>query len=271
VISTNSVFGSSDASLVRDSSSSYGMALDNLHTVDRLLNAIALKQPNQNISMLRTTAHHFAEYVGVPSSQLTIEFMERALPGFKRYLSGRKLAPNSVKSYRDFAVSLLRQAGQFGWVRASSQARTAWDSLPEQVTRLIGCRGLVRYAIVKDKAPFQLNEGDLAAWAELMVEEGRSYDSIQVMLWAFRRTIRQENAQETFPLISVAPKKLRWGISVKDMPEPLRAEMSALLEWKRMLMFPDVRGVHNTAQLVQNNWETAWLASMGSPLNTWGG
>ena len=125
-VSTNGAFGSSDALLVRDSSSSYGMAPDSLHTVDHLLNAIALKQPNQSISMLRTTADHFAEYVGVPSSQLTIEFMERALPGFKRYLSGRKLAPNSVKSYRDFAVSLLRRAGVLGWVRASSQARTAW-------------------------------------------------------------------------------------------------------------------------------------------------
>jgi hypothetical protein len=133
MISTNGAFGSSDALLVRDSSSSYGMAPDSLHTVDHLLNAIALKQPNQSISMLRTTADHFAEYVGVPSSQLTIEFMERALPGFKRYLSGRKLAPNSVKSYRDFAVSLLRRAGELGWVRASSQARTAWDPLPEQL------------------------------------------------------------------------------------------------------------------------------------------
>ena len=117
-------------------------------------------------------------------------------------------------------------------MRPSSQARSAWDSLPEQLTRLIGCGGLVRYAIVKDKSPYQLDEGDLTAWSELLVEEGRNYDSIQGMLWAFRRAIRQENAQETFPLISVAPKKLRWGIPVKDMPEPLRAEILALLKWK---------------------------------------
>jgi integrase len=232
MISQNDANGSQNASIFRDTSPSCEIVRDNLQTVDQLLDEIARRQPNQSIPMLRTTADHFANYVGVRTTELTIEFLESSLPGFKRYLLNRKLARNSVKSYRDFAVSLLRQAGEFGWVRASSRARTAWDSLPEQLRRLIGCRGLVRYAIAKDKAPFQLNEGDLAAWAELMVEEGRNYNSIQMMLSAFRRAIRQENAQEIFPLISVTPKKLRWGIPVKDMPEPLRAEILALLKWK---------------------------------------
>src|ERR1700692_1167703 len=160
-------FGSQIASEPRTPSPFDVIPRYTLRTLADLLNAIAEEWPQQPIGHMRTAAGHFSNYIGVPSTELSIQLVAQALPGFRQYLSGLRLKNNSTSAYKNYVALLLRLAQKLGWHQTRSMAQTEWEAVLSDLKRPRGFSMVASYAIGMDKAPSQLSDKDLASWAKL--------------------------------------------------------------------------------------------------------
>ena len=119
---------------------------EKLRTVPDLL---AVLQNHKHIAMLRTTAGHISACLNVPVEELDIEALVGLRPRFTAYLIARRHKRNAVRSYRNYAGMLLREAKHLGWVTRETDVRVseAWKPILTSVAKAVGCAGIVRYAI----------------------------------------------------------------------------------------------------------------------------
>jgi hypothetical protein len=103
MISQIDAFGDQIAVHLPGASPLFAITPRELRSVQDLLAAIERELPEQPIAMLRTTAGHISNYLGVPISALSIEVAEQAITGFSQYLTTRRMSRNSIRSYRNFA------------------------------------------------------------------------------------------------------------------------------------------------------------------------
>ncbi len=99
--------GSQNDTDVRGSSRSLHISPKQVQTVQALL---AELQQHKHISMLRTTAAHVSACLHVPVDQLTIDVLDGVASPLTAYLRARRHKPNAVRSYRNYAAMLLREA-----------------------------------------------------------------------------------------------------------------------------------------------------------------
>jgi integrase len=226
-------FGSQIANKLQISSPSNTNDSKPIQTLADLITAIAERRPGARVSMLRTTANYYADYIGIPIENLPLQMLVRGLSGFSKYLSARKLSYSSVRAYRGYASSLLKLARDLGWIELTSKAEAEWKELQMVMQKADGFSSLVQYALNTNKSPSQLSENDLALWASSRQVDGLKYQYTRHCVQGIRLAIAKANLETIFPLLSGPSTQYRWGIATKDMPEPMRSEVEALLKWKQ--------------------------------------
>jgi len=202
-----------------------------VQTVQALL---AELQQHKHISMLRTTAAHVSACLHVPVDQLTIDVLDGVASPLTAYLRARRHKPNAVRSYRNYAAMLLREAKRLGWTprEPDTNVSDAWKTILTSVAKAPGCSGIVRYAIAQGIMPTDFGDEHLTAWSQMMLTEQRTFDYLRKCKEQFRRLVTQSDLAQKLPRISHR-KLFNYGIPLRNFPEQLRDEVIALLDWKQ--------------------------------------
>jgi hypothetical protein len=207
-------------------------------TVAGLIAQVASHRPEAPLAMLRSTAAHLERYLGVPATNLPLNTVHDALPGFAQFLgqskqrNGKPLTRNSIRSYINYARILLNLAAELGWVRTPGATELAWQAalaghlLPE------GCPGLVRFGVARGIPPQQFDDADLDAFIGFKVANGRHPKYARKVASAFRGFLADRGLSGRFPRLSPPRRDYFFGIPAGRMPEPLRSEVRALVNYK---------------------------------------
>ena len=223
--------GTQNDANVRSSSRPFHISPKQVQTVQDLL---AELQAHKHISMLRTTVGHVSACLDVPVDQLTIDALAGMASRLTAYLRARHHKPNAVRSYRNYAGMLLREAKHLGWMPPEPNAKVseAWKPILTSVAKAVGCAGIVRYAIAQGIMPSVFSDEHLNAWGEMMLIEPRSFNYVRNRKKQFRRVLIQSGLAQKLPGISHR-KFCNYGIPLRNFPERLRDEVIALLDWKQ--------------------------------------
>ena len=223
--------GTQNDANVRSSSRPFHISPKQVQTVQDLL---AELQTHKHISMLRTTVGHVSACLDVPVDQLTIDALAGVASRLTAYLRARHHKPNAVRSYRNYAGMLLREAKHLGWMPPEPNAKVseAWKPILTSVAKAVGCAGIVRYAIAQGIMPSVFSDEHLNAWGEMMLIEPRSFNYVRDRKKQFRRVLIQSGLAQKLPGISHR-KLCNYGIPLRSFPERLRDEVIALLDWKQ--------------------------------------
>jgi hypothetical protein len=206
-----------------------------LSTVQDLLNVVdPPSSAGKKVPMLWTTAVRLSEFADLPIDKLPIEALLDVDTAFAVYLEQHRYSKNSVRSYIQNARRLLRRAEELGWVSGNQAVAEAWNPIwiaLKQVPR--SPKSLVRFAIAKGKRPSDFRETDLQAWSESMERRGRKHATVRLLKGLFRRAILLAGLEGLLPNFDCRPCPTEYKIPTRDMPEPLRSELTALLQWKQ--------------------------------------
>lgn len=235
MIVQNLTIASPTEALPRVASPDFVMSGSSTRVVD-LLDAIAKMRPDLPVAMLTTAATHFSTYVGVPLLDLKIAILQSAMPGFSLFLKkltskkGKPLNRNSVRSYKNYALLLLRLAVDLlRWSAETSKAEAKWEEALGGIKLPVGCSGIVRFAVAAEKAPGQLSNVDLLKFKELKVANGRHPKYVQDLLGEFRLMIVKNELRDKFPLITHPLDDRFYGIATAKMPEPGRTQLRDMI------------------------------------------
>jgi integrase len=229
--------GTQIATQPRPSSPSVVISGESLSTVEDLMNAIDFSEYGPRAaSMLRTTAVHLSEFAAIPLSKLPIAFLEDVSPSFALYLKGRRYAANSIRTYCQYARVLHRHAIQLGWSTERKAIIEAWAPVVKAIERFPrATMGIVRFGIRKGKGPEDLCDSDIEEWRQWMQRRGRKHSTLRRQVETFRRAIVRAELKPLFPKLSwkLHPSANTYKVRTRDLPEPLRSEVVALLQWKQ--------------------------------------
>jgi integrase len=194
---------------------------------------LAELQNHKSISMLRTTARHVSACLDVPVEQLSIDALVGVASRLTAYLRARRYKRNAIRSYRNYAGMLLREAKLLGWMprEPKAQVSEAWRTITS-VAKAQRCAGIVRHAIAQGIMPSDFSDIDLTAWGQMMLSEQRSFDYVRECKALFRRVLTQSGLAQKLPGISHR-KLFKYCIPLRNFPEQLRDELIALLDWKQ--------------------------------------
>ena len=224
------MIGTQNDADVRRSSRSFHISPEQVQTVQDLL---AELQNHKSISMLRTTARHVSACLDVPVEQLSIDALVGVASRLTAYLRARRYKRNAIRSYRNYAGMLLREAKLLGWMprEPKAQVSEAWRTITS-VAKAQRCAGIVRHAIAQGIMPSDFSDIDLTAWGQMMLSEQRSFDYVRECKALFRRVLTQSGLAQKLPGISHR-KLFKYCIPLRNFPEQLRDELIALLDWKQ--------------------------------------
>ena len=224
------MIGTQNDADVRRSSRSFHISPEQVQTMQDLL---AELQNHKSISMLRTTARHVSACLDVPVEQLSIDALVGVASRLTAYLRARRYKRNAIRSYRNYAGMLLREAKLLGWMprEPKAQVSEAWRTITS-VAKAQRCAGIVRHAIAQGIMPSDFSDIDLTAWGQMMLSEQRSFDYVRECKALFRRVLTQSGLAQKLPGISHR-KLFKYCIPLRNFPEQLRDELIALLDWKQ--------------------------------------
>jgi integrase len=222
-------------------------SMEAVHTVGELLDVLKNcgASAANPVAMLQTAAGHVCRYLGVPLDECPIEKLRDLGDAFKSFLKENRYTRNSIRSYRHYVQVLLRKAMELGWHPGPGPIRPeieeAWGQIAARMTDPISRRyvHIVHYAAQQGKTPAGFGDADLAAWAELKRNQGRSDQYITTAPREFRRTIVRLGLSVHFPLLSPPVPRFVYGIPFHQLPEQLQGEINEILRWKQVAWNPD--------------------------------
>jgi integrase len=166
--------------------------------------------------------------------QLPIDALLDVSGEFAMYLKQRRYSANSVRTYCQNARLLYRRAEELGWLSSNQAAAEAWRPVLQALKTVPRSpKSLVRFAIAKGKGPSDFRETDLQAWCKSMELRGHKHATVRFLKGLFRRTILQAGLESLLPNFNCRPYPTKYGVPTRDLPEPLRNELIALLQWKQ--------------------------------------
>jgi len=191
------------------------------------------------VPMLRTAAAHICDHLGLSSDQITIDNVAQAIPSFRVYLKARRFSCNSVRTYCNLACALVRHAHSLGWVALSDEVQQAWQPVISSIRYLqVSVGPISSFAIRNRKSPQQFTDSDLDAWVEEHVKNGGCYSTAQRTQASFRLAVFK-HVRDVFPLLTLPNRqRSQYGVRLSEIPEPLSAEIAALLSWKQQPYSP---------------------------------
>jgi hypothetical protein len=188
--------------------------------------------PKNLVAMFRSTAQHLSRWLNKQPIEITIDELAECRAGFKVYLQGLSPKRNFTRSYLNFYRMLLQRAKQFGWNQEATSATKAWqDILPGLLSAFPSCRAIVQYATRNGRTPATFSQEDLENWVQIRLKEGRSYKAVLKVKQDFRRYIFKYGLDRAMPELH-PPENRHYGVTVGNLPEPLRTEIQDLLTWK---------------------------------------
>jgi integrase len=222
--------GTQNAPELRESSQLLPIAAIDLSSVADLLGALEINPPSE-IKMLRSTAGRFSDFIELPINEITISCLADRRADFREFLRKCKYSQNSVRSYSNYLSILLKRAMALGWKPEPTVIPYGWQAILAAVA-VEGCSDIVSYAIRHKKRPEEFSDKDLSKWSQETINSGQlSYSSVRAKTYRFRTTIGKAGLIDKLP--ALRPIRKRYGISLKDFPEPLRREVEELFRWKQ--------------------------------------
>jgi hypothetical protein len=224
-------FGRSNALVPPEAAQNVAIARYQMRTLQDLLNALAVVVPPA-APMLRTSAAHFAEFVGQPPDAIEIATLVDRKEGFRRYLKGRRYQVNSVRTFVNSTGVLVRKAEEFGWKRPEAIVPKCWQEICSLAPNR-GCRMVIQWAIELRGSPEELNDGDLNTFCRSQHERGESSSRANEWLNQFRRWVRRTGLSERFPSMASLKLAMQYGLRQAEWPDGFKEEVEALLRWKQ--------------------------------------
>lgn len=229
-------FGTSNALVPPAAAQNIAVQRYQLRSLQDLLDALAVGVPPQP-PMLRTSAAHFAEFVGVPPQEIDIAMLVDRKEAFRAYLKERRYQKNSIRTFINFTGLLVRKAEEFGWPLPEVLIPECWAEM-YALARRASCRKIILYAIGLGRTPGQLTDRDLKQFCSSQHERGAGFDRANEWLSYFRRWIRKQGWVERFPSLHSLKILSRYGLPKRAWPETLRKEVEELLRWKQAEFAP---------------------------------
>ncbi|HKO17905.1 MAG TPA: phage integrase SAM-like domain-containing protein [Acidobacteriaceae bacterium] len=211
-------------------------------------------QPTPWSGMLRSTAARLQEFYSQASDRIRINDIADDREAFRDYLTARKYTRNSVRSYMNYAGTLVRLARERGWKPSEAQMPIEWASIASACAPRE--EALLKHLMKRVGHPALVREDHFRSWAKMMTVKGRSYDWAQLSVVSMRRSLIQAGYSANFPN---ALNRARYGIRLLSFPETLKAEVEDVLRWKVAAFMPgrsrraQIRPV--SAEGLQNTFE----------------
>jgi hypothetical protein len=204
-------------------------------TIQELLECVECEPASRQLqSMMRSTANHIAQCFGRPLDAIQVTELAHALPQLRAFLTERRFKRNSIRSYLNYVRILLRKAHDFGWVGIDPDVEAAWapvlGAIPSQ-NWLSKTRSIVRYAIQRNVKPSAFGESELESWSEWMLKQGRKRSYVRSLSGNFRSFVFRNGFPTALNDI-YAEGGVVFRIAFENLPEPLRSEVTQLLDWK---------------------------------------
>jgi len=207
------------------------ISLRQVQTLDDLIEALGSNDPKTPTAMLRSLVGHLCRYFNKGPYEIFIRDLTDLRPRLRMYLQERRFKPNAVRAYVNFLRILLQKAYDFGWRQYSPELDNAWGEILQCVSTEVGCPEIVRFAKRKGKAPAEFSNNDLDQWAEEQLRLGRCFIYIRGLKRKFRRRISLGGLDSRFPKLTFQTRD-DYGVQISRLPEPLRSQLTAILEWK---------------------------------------
>jgi integrase len=201
-------------------------------SVEDLLARLQGKISTYLVAGFRTAVNHLCRYLQVAPEKLAIEALVDVLPGFRADLEQRDYKRSSVLTYCKSVRMLLVKAEELGWRPLEPEAYGEWQLILEPATKA-GLRGVVRYAVRHNIAPWDFSDRDLDAWGETLLAAGRSHTTVCDYKVLFKRVLSKSGLTELLPRLSYPQPPKTYGVSLSRFSAPLRAEVEHLLAWKQ--------------------------------------
>jgi integrase len=225
--------GSQIAPSVRTSSQIFAPELAPPQSIDDVLKALERNQPEYHASRkfqaLRTTCSRLVDYFGKTLDEITLDELLEGKKKFRPFLENRKFVEGTVHKYMDCARLLLECATELGW-NPEASLPSAWLGI-FSLAKEQGITELVRYIARIRKSPEEVTIEDTDRWIESMTSDGHCYEYSASKKTRFWRLLRDSGCTETIPKSLLREQK--YGITLKNFPPGLRAEVLALLKWKQ--------------------------------------
>ena len=124
--------------------------------------AILAEKPPISFPMLKTTCGHLGTYLGMPGDQITFDMLSVRRKGLRAFLSSRKYAENSIRSYVYYTGILMKMARRHGW-QPDASASEDWLRLlalahEKKIT------DIVRHFSQVTKSPAEVTAEDIEHW-----------------------------------------------------------------------------------------------------------
>jgi integrase len=251
---TNLQFGSSIAAALPTSSSNGEMARKTPTMVSEVLANLATTN-RRKATLIGSAIAQLSNFLNTSADQIELRTIEGSRFEFRIFLQGRRFTPNTVRVYMSRLNLLLQHAEQLGW-DALQNAPASWREIIGQA-ELKKCSEIVSYMVARHSRPEDVKPSDGQAWVLLKGQQRRSMDVLKRQETRFWRLLRDLDR------IGVAPVGLiraeRYGIGLRDFPEALKRDVSALLKWKQAAFEPtrprDGRHRPITAYQLQGTFE----------------
>lgn len=224
---------------LHDSAPSCLVSLKPIRNLQDLLNVVDRTLPMQSNlrHMLHSTARHISACLRKSYDNILVDELVPLKPKLKIHLREGHFKPNTIKSYCTNARTLVEIAKQHGWVSCLPDLTKDWQTIRQGISKTAGCLQIVNYAIAAGKKPDQFSEGDLKEWCKLQIARGRHFMNVRDQKARFRRFIFRTGLNGLMPNLS-PPGLKPYGIPLKQIPEPLQAQITRLREWKEAEFSP---------------------------------
>jgi hypothetical protein len=128
----------------------------------------------------------------------------------------------------------LRYARRFGFSPDSFALVDEWEPIQAVLTTKYGVPAITNDAIRRQRRPVDFSDADLELWAGATLDAGGSYQYVTQAQSAFLTAIREALLEGRFPTLDVAVCRLpSYRLRIKDMPEPLRTQVSEIVASRR--------------------------------------
>jgi hypothetical protein len=193
---------------------------------------VALEESaSPRLGMLRATVAHLISFFDASPEQITLEFVRKGLPDFRKYLEAKKYQKNSCRTYCNYVGLLLKEARGLGWKEIEPDIPKCWQAILAAFP-LGRRRDIVKMAIGQGIEPEQMTEDGLYEICQKLADQDRACRHSNSILAEFRKTIRQAKLADQFPNLRIAIKEA-YRIKLEAWPDGIRKEVEALLKWKQ--------------------------------------
>jgi integrase len=214
--------------LVASESSADAISQPTLSTIDDLLRLLP-KRANGRGPAVHSAAANFVNFVGATAQETPIHLLETKLEAFVRHLELARYKKATVRSYCCCLNLLVKTARECGWEPPTAVMPPSWAPVFD-LAKSKELKSIVRFAVGSQKSPATFGEDGLRTWCQERVQAGRSLSACRTCCSYFRSLISRPELAHLAPLLKVRPKN--YGVSLREMPPGLRAEVETLLTYR---------------------------------------